>query len=171
MESLFVAGTAFNALNEENSEWSEAVAAVYDASNYTTMERTYVHDVSPQANVPGQVQAGVYPFAKPELIEYGGKLYLFYLDDASERDDANSTVLCYRMASESGWSDPIRVQGDATADDGFALFAADDGVYAVWQNAKKQFDAATDDWQLYPEIHWPYCCQGHSFWCGKDVDC
>ncbi|GEM_PF-2361099 len=140
-------GTAFNALNEENSEWSEAVAAVYDASNYTTMERTYVHDVSPQANVPGQVQAGVYPFAKPELIEYGGKLYLFYLDDASERDDANSTVLCYRMASESGWSDPIRVQGDATADDGFALFAADDGVYAVWQNAKKQFDAATDDWQ------------------------
>lgn len=140
-------GTAFNALNEENSEWSEAVAAVYNASNYTTMERTYVHDVSPQANVPGQVQAGVYPFAKPELIEYGGKLYLFYLDDASERDDANSTVLCYRMATESGWSDPIRVQDDATADDGFALFAADDGVYVVWQNAKKQFDAATDDWQ------------------------
>ena len=144
-------GTAFNALNTENSEWSEAVAAMYDASNYTTMERTYVHDVSPQANVPGQVQAGVYPFAKPELIEYGGKLYLFYLDDASERDDANSTVLCYRMATESGWSDPIRVQDDATADDGFALFAADDGVYAVWQNAKKQFDAATDDWQSIQE--------------------
>lgn len=131
----------------QSNDWNETIAKTYDASSYTLMDRSYLNNVAAQSVEAGQVQAGVYPNAEPQIIEYANKKYLFYLDDAAERGDADRTVLCYRVSNGSGWSDPIRVQDDGTGDYNFALLSAQDGLYVLWQNAKQKFGAECDSLQ------------------------
>lgn len=135
-----------------NNAWATATAKMYDASSYTMLERTYAINVDAQANGTELTQAGVYPYTIPRLAEYKGQKYLFYLDDATERGDADRTVLCYRVETSTGWSDPVRVQDDGTGDYDYALMTTDDGIYVAWQNTKKAFGANIDDLTVWQKV-------------------
>lgn len=135
-----------------NNAWATATAKMYDASSYTMLERTYAMNVDAQANGTELTQAGVYPYTIPRLAEYKGQKYLFYLDDATERGDADRTVLCYRVETSTGWSDPVRVQDDGTGDYDYALMTTDDGIYVAWQNTKKAFGAKIDDLTAWQKV-------------------
>ena len=132
-----------------SSTWTDEVAKMYDASAYTMLARNYVINASTQTGTAELAQAGVYPYTTPRLVEYKGKDYLFYLDDATERGDADRTVLCYRVETSTGWSDPVRVQDDGTSDHDYALMTTEDGIYVVWQNTKKVFGSDIDDLQTW----------------------
>lgn len=132
-----------------SSTWTDEVAKMYDASAYTMLARNYVINASTHTGTAELPQAGVYPYTTPRLVEYKGKDYLFYLDDATERGDADRTVLCYRVETSTGWSDPVRVQDDGTSDHDYALMTTEDGIYVVWQNTKKVFGSDIDDLQTW----------------------
>lgn len=132
-----------------SSTWTDEVAKMYDASAYTMLARNYVINASTHTGTAELPQAGVYPYTTPRLVEYKGKDYLFYLDDATERGDADRTVLCYRVETSTGWSDPVRVQDDGTSDHDYALMTTADGIYVVWQNTKKVFGSDIDDLQTW----------------------
>lgn len=132
-----------------SSAWTDEAAKMYDASAYTMLARNYVINASTQTGTAELAQAGVYPYTTPRLVEYKGKDYLFYLDDATERGDADRTVLCYRVETSTRWSDPVRVQDDGTGDHDYALMTTADGIYVVWQNTKKVFGSDIDDLQTW----------------------
>jgi uncharacterized repeat protein (TIGR02543 family) len=139
---------------QESNSAEKLGADVSDTDNYKLMSRDYVHGSGSmeRLNASGSgtsgaeaVLKGIYPMSKPRLVYYGGKQYLFYLDDVSSRGSADRTAL---YCSVDGGT-PFIVQNDKTADFAFDCAAGSDGVYLVWQNATKTFGNSVDNYDSY----------------------
>lgn len=70
---------------------------------------------------------------------YTGTAAMFWLEDASERQDMDRYRLVYAVYEQNRWSDPMPVHDDGTADYAPRALHAGDTTYILWQNADKVF--------------------------------
>ncbi len=86
--------------------------------------------------------SNVYSAAAPRLVqvasEDGNKTLLFFIDSASDRNEANRPCLSYSVydADADTWSTPVKVDDDGTADFGFDVSSEGGYLSVVWQDAK-----------------------------------
>ena len=74
---------------------------------------------------------------------YTGQTTLFWLADDSEREEMNRYMLVSSVYEDGGWSSPLPVLDDGTADYAPRAAAVEDTVYLLWQNSDREFSAGT----------------------------
>lgn len=81
-------------------------------------------------------------YAKPKIASLGNeKMFMVYIDDASDRSAENRFTLMYSVYDGTVWSTPQPVLNDGTAD--FEPMLCSDGnggVHILWQNANTTFN-------------------------------
>ena len=75
---------------------------------------------------------------------YTGTAAMFWLEDASERQDMDRYRLVYAVYEQNRWSDPVPVHDDGTADYAPRALHVGDTTYILWQNADKVFPSVVD---------------------------
>lgn len=80
-------------------------------------------------------------YAKPQIINLGnGKMFMAYIDDASDRTAENSFVLMYTVYNGISWTQPQKVSDNLTADFEPSICSNENGgVHILWQDATEVF--------------------------------
>lgn len=74
-----------------------------------------------------------YDYADPQLIEMNNnEILMLFLDDDKSRSNLNRTTLKYSIYKNCGWSKPITIQNDGTADFEPNVIDAGDKVIISW---------------------------------------
>ncbi|MCJ7575990.1 MAG: PKD domain-containing protein, partial [Dehalococcoidia bacterium] len=90
------------------------------------------------------LQENVYPYSEPRIISQNGSVYAFWIYDDPSRGPVNRTELVYSEYSETGWSLPLPVYDDGTAD--FrpdAAFLPDGRILVAWENINETLSSNT----------------------------
>ncbi len=80
-------------------------------------------------------------YAKPQIINLGnGKMFMTYIDDATDRTAENSSVLMYTVYNGISWTQPQKVFDNLTADFEPSICSdGNGGVHILWQDATEVF--------------------------------
>ena len=80
-------------------------------------------------------------YCKPKILDLGnGKMFMTYIDSASNRTDENRTILMYSIYDNDVWSTPQPVLDDGTVDFEPSICSdGNGGVHIVWQNGNAIF--------------------------------
>ena len=81
-------------------------------------------------------------YAKPQIINLGnGKMFMAYIDDASDRTAENSSVLMYTVYNGISWTQPQKIFDNLTADFEPSICSdGNGGVHILWQDATEVFN-------------------------------
>ncbi len=84
----------------------------------------------------------------PRIVRVGNTIMMVTTMDAgilgSVREDGNEDVLVYSFYENGEWTDPAAFDDDGTADYNPDVYAADDKIYVVWQNASESLAGIAD---------------------------
>ena len=92
----------------------------------------------------GAVISNVYTAAAPYLTSCNGIQYKFWLNDIESREAQNRTALVFSYNRGNGWSEPVVVEDDGTADFAYAVAGNDKELYVVWQDCNQAFASTAD---------------------------
>ena len=97
-------------------------------------------------------------YCKPQIIDLGnGKLFMTYIDDATNRTDENRTILMYSVYDNGVWSTPQPVLDDGTVDFEPSICSdGNGGVHIVWQNGTSTFNSNVTLSQMSSNIDLQY---------------
>ncbi len=97
------------------------------------MTATYDYDV---------FKSNIQLYAKPQIINLGnGKMFMAYIDDASDRTAENSSVLMYTVYNGISWTQPQKIFDNLTADFEPSICSdGNGGVHILWQDATEVFN-------------------------------
>ena len=79
------------------------------------------------------LQTSIYPNATPQVVAFGDKLLMAWIEDASERDDYNRLRLMYSVYDNGVWSNPAAVLDDGKNDNLPVIVSDGTDVYFAWQ--------------------------------------
>ncbi len=99
-------------------------------------------DIKMARTIPNTFKENLQIYAKPKIVSLNnGKMFLTYVDDATDRTEENRFILMYSIYDGTNWSNPQPIFDDGTADFEPTIYPdGTGGVYVVWQNANKEFD-------------------------------
>lgn len=86
---------------------------------------------------------------------YTGPAAMFWLKDASERQDMDRYMLVYSIYDGKHWSEPIPIYNDGTADFAPRAVTVGDTIYVIWQNADQEFSggASSEEYALSMDLY------------------
>lgn len=94
------------------------------------------------SNDPNTFKKNIQVYAAPKIVSLSdGRMFMVYIDDASDRSAENRFTLMYSVYDGTVWSTPQPVLNDGTAD--FEPMLCSDGnggVHILWQNANTTFN-------------------------------
>ena len=89
------------------------------------------------------LQQSVFDNAQPQVVAFGDKLLMTWIQDASGRDDYNRMRLMYSVYDGSSWSEPAAVYDDGCNDNAPVLVSNGTDVFFAWQKLSRVL--TTDD--------------------------
>ena len=89
------------------------------------------------------LQQSVFDNAQPQVVAFGNKLLMTWIQDASGRDDYNRMRLMYSVYDGSSWSEPAAVYDDGCNDNAPVLVSNGTDVFFAWQKLSRVL--TTDD--------------------------
>ena len=89
------------------------------------------------------LQQSVFDNAQPQVVAFGDKLLMTWIQDASGRDDYNRMRLMYSVYDGSSWSEPATVYDDGCNDNAPVLVSNGTDVFFAWQKLSRVL--TTDD--------------------------
>lgn len=116
-------------------------AARQNPNSYTENDRSYLDDRSPWlagTQADGSLQENIYDNVAPKVVSCGDTTMMIWLDDNSERDDANFQMLYYSVYSDGAWSEPEAVCDNGTFDCEFDVYTDGDKVYVIYTELKEK---------------------------------
>ena len=137
--------------------WPESAAAMMaslyaakkDPNSYTPNDRGYLADRSQWlfgTGENGSLQENIYEHVAPQLITCGDTTIMVWLDDNSQRDNANFQMLYYSVYSGGSWSEPVAVDDNGTFDCEFDAYTDGEKIYVIYTEMKELLsDAQTLD--------------------------
>ena len=97
------------------------------------------------------LSANEYPQATPEVVNDGAEAIVAWLTDVPSRSAINGTAVVTSTASADGWSEPVIVDDDGTADYHPRAAATPAGTLLVWEDGRAPLDDATATLQSIAE--------------------
>ena len=87
------------------------------------------------------LQQSVFDNAQPQVVAFGDKLLMTWIQDAGNRDDYNRMRLMYSVYDGSNWSEPVAVYDDGCNDNSPALVSNGTDVFFAWQKLNRTLTA------------------------------
>lgn len=102
-----------------------------DPSSYELNDRAYLEDRSEWLG--GEyLQKNIYGNVAPKIVACGDTVMMLWLDDNSQRDDANFQTLYYSVYENGTWSEPMVVADNGTFDCEFDVYTDGEKIYVVY---------------------------------------
>lgn len=117
------------------SEWSAG-------SGNASYLRSMVNTSQNSENDIKILQSNAYTDISPKLITCGDTTMMVYVDDDQLRSDNDRTNLVFSIYENGGWSEPVSICNDGTADFNPDIATDGENIWVVWQNAKTQLSDA-----------------------------
>jgi hypothetical protein len=83
------------------------------------------------------LQSSVFSSAKPQVISFGDKMLMSWIEDDSTRDEYNRMRLMYSVYDGVMWSEPKAVYDDGCNDNEPVIVTDGEDVYFAWQKLNK----------------------------------
>lgn len=143
--------SAGNLLGQSNE--NEIVYSLVDrdyASNTSAwlggrQEQRFLKNGSSQKMVLKNLQTSVYPNAVPQVVAFGDKLLMAWIEDAADRDDYNRMRLMYSVYSNGEWSQPAAVYDNGNNDNLPVIVSDGTDVYFAWQKQASVMNTDSDN--------------------------
>ncbi len=143
--------SAGNLLGQSNE--NEIVYSLVDrdyASNTSAwlggrQEQRFLKNGSSQKMVLKNLQTSVYPNAVPQVVAFGDKLLMAWIEDAADRDDYNRMRLMYSVYSNGVWSQPAAVYDNGNNDNLPVIVSDGTDVYFAWQKQASVMNTDSDN--------------------------
>lgn len=87
------------------------------------------------------LQQSVFDNAQPQVVAFGDKLLMTWIQDAGNRDDYNRMRLMYSVYDGSNWSEPVAVYDDGCNDNSPVLVSNGTDVFFAWQKLNRTLTA------------------------------
>ena len=98
----------------------------------------------PQKLTLTNLQTSVYPNAVPQVVTFGDKMLMAWIEDASDRDDYNRMRLMYSVYDNGVWSQPAAVSDDGKNDNLPVIVSDGTDVYFAWQKLNSKLSESSD---------------------------
>lgn len=143
--------SAGNLLGQSNA--NEVVYSLVDrdyANNTSAwlggrQQQHFLKSGSSQKMVLNNLQTSVYPNAVPQVVAFGDKLLMAWIEDAADRDDYNRMRLMYSVYSNGVWSQPAAVYDNGNNDNLPVIVSDGTDVYFAWQKQASVMNADSDN--------------------------
>ncbi|MGN0491477.1 dockerin type I domain-containing protein [Ruminococcus sp.] len=142
--------SAGNLLGQSNA--NEVVYSLVDrdyANNTSAWlggkQQHFLKSGSSQKMVLNNLQTSVYPNAVPQVVAFGDKLLMAWIEDAADRDDYNRMRLMYSVYSNGVWSQPAAVYDNGNNDNLPVIVSDGTDIYFAWQKQASIMNADSDN--------------------------
>lgn len=149
------------------NDWKFIQTPIYpQTNNNLTVSQSNMNFIEPidssmmmfTAGDSNVIKPNMQPYAYPKIINIGnGKMFMTFIDDALNRSSENRSMLMYSIYDNNGWSAPLPVFDDGTADFEPEIITDNNGgVHILWKNAKVLFndDITLEDMSENMELHY-----------------
>lgn len=128
---------------------SDRVLELYDADNYSAVDRTYLEK---QSTWLGEETSGdglqnlitnTYGGSDPQIVTANGKTVMVFRYDDSSRDTPNMGQLMYSVQKDGVWQKPRPVDNNELADIRFQLYSDGNNIYLTYQEAVEKLTEKT----------------------------
>ncbi len=106
-------------------------AAQQEPDSYQFNDRAYLENRS-EWQTGRYLQTNIYDNVAPKIVTCGNTTIMVWLDDNSERDDANFQTLYYSIYKNGTWCEPIPVADNGTFDCEFDVYTDGEQIYVVY---------------------------------------
>lgn len=141
---IYVEYTALNQHQSANFNFNKF--KLYPRSNQTQAQYILEEDMKliiPEnsivlnSDLSNVFDSNIQIYAKPQILNLGNnKMFMVYIDSATNRIAENCTMLMYSIYDGTSWSSPLPIADDGTADfEPKICTDANSGVHILWQNA------------------------------------
>lgn len=117
----------------------QLLAAKQDPNSYTENDRSYLTNRGPWLGGDkegGILQENIYDGVAPKIVSCGDTAMMVWLDDNSQRDNANFQMLYCSVYQDGAWSEPMAVCDNGTFDCEFDVYTDGEKVYIIYTEMK-----------------------------------
>ena len=87
------------------------------------------------------LQQSVFDNAQPQVVSFGDKMLMTWIQDDGSRDEYNRMRLMYSIYDGSRWSEPLAVYDDGCNDNAPVIVSNGTDVFFAWQKANRALTA------------------------------